>query len=39
VLGVPGKGKGRFQMKKGFEDPLPEGLLELFEGNKRLHAC
>ena len=31
-LRVPGKGKGRFRPKKGFEDPLPEELLVLFEG-------
>jgi hypothetical protein len=30
-LRVPGKGKGRFQVKKGFDAPLPEGVLRLFE--------
>jgi prevent-host-death family protein len=30
-LRVPGKGKGRFRMKKGFDDPLPEEVLRLFE--------
>jgi prevent-host-death family protein len=29
---VPGKGKGRFRLKKGFDEPLPEDLLSLFEG-------
>jgi prevent-host-death family protein len=31
ALRVPGKGKGRFKVKKGFDDPLPDDLLELFE--------
>jgi prevent-host-death family protein len=30
-LRVPGKGKGRFRVKKGFEAPLPEAVLRLFE--------
>ena len=30
-LRIPGKGKGRFRMKKGFDDPLPEDVLRLFE--------
>jgi prevent-host-death family protein len=30
-LRVPGKGKGRFRMKKGFDAPLPEDVLRLFE--------
>ena len=30
-LRKPGKGKGRFRMKKGFDEPLPEELLRLFE--------
>jgi prevent-host-death family protein len=30
-LRVPGKGKGRFKMKRGFDDPLPSAVLELFE--------
>jgi prevent-host-death family protein len=29
---VPGKGKGRFRLKKGFDEPLPEEVLALFEG-------
>ena len=28
----PGKGKGRFRLKKGFDEPLPEEVLALFEG-------
>jgi antitoxin (DNA-binding transcriptional repressor) of toxin-antitoxin stability system len=31
-LRVPGKGKGRFRMKKGFDEPLPDEVLALFEG-------
>jgi hypothetical protein len=31
-LRVPGKGKGRFRMKKGFDEPLSEDMLALFEG-------
>ncbi|HYD49424.1 MAG TPA: type II toxin-antitoxin system prevent-host-death family antitoxin [Terriglobales bacterium] len=27
-----GKGKGRLRLKKGFDDPLPEAVLLLFEG-------
>jgi prevent-host-death family protein len=30
-LRVPGKGKGRFKVKKGFDDPLPDEILALFE--------
>ncbi len=30
-LRVPGKGKRRFRAKKGFDDPLPDDLLTLFE--------
>jgi prevent-host-death family protein len=30
-LRVPGKGKGRFQITKGFEDPLPDEVIEGFE--------
>ena len=30
-LRVPGKGKGRFRVKKGFDAPLPDDLLRLFE--------
>ena len=29
---VPGKGKGRFRLKPGFDDPLPPEILALFEG-------
>jgi prevent-host-death family protein len=32
ALRIPGKGKNRFRMKKGFDDPLPEDMLRLFEG-------
>jgi antitoxin (DNA-binding transcriptional repressor) of toxin-antitoxin stability system len=32
---VPGKGKGRFRMKKGFDEPLPESVLALFEGSAK----
>jgi prevent-host-death family protein len=32
ALRVPGKGKGRFKLKKGFFDPLPPSVLALFEG-------
>jgi prevent-host-death family protein len=31
---VPGKGKGRFRTKKGFDDPLPDDLVALFEGSR-----
>ncbi len=31
-LRVPGKGKGRFKPKKGFDDALPEDVLAAFEG-------
>lgn len=31
ALRVPGKGKGRFKVKRGFDEPLPEDVLELFE--------
>lgn len=30
-LRVPGKGKGRFRVKKGFDAPLPDDVLRLFE--------
>lgn len=30
-LRVPGKGKGRFRVKRGFDAPLPDDVLELFE--------
>jgi prevent-host-death family protein len=32
ALRVPGKGKGRFRIERGFDDPLPDELLDLFEG-------
>ena len=31
-LRVPGKGKGRFRMLSGFDDPLPPEVLAWFEG-------
>ena len=31
-LRVPGKGKGRFKVRRGFDAPLPDDLLALFEG-------
>jgi prevent-host-death family protein len=34
-LRVPGKGKGRFQVAPGFDDPLPPELIDLFEGGRR----
>jgi prevent-host-death family protein len=33
-LRVPGKGKGRFRPKKGFDEPLPDSVLRLFEGTR-----
>jgi prevent-host-death family protein len=33
ALRVPGKGKGRFALGPGFDDPLPPDVLALFEGN------
>lgn len=35
TLRKPGKGKGRFRMKKDFDQPLPEDVLKLFEGKKK----
>jgi hypothetical protein len=32
---VPGKGKGRFVVKLGFDAPLPEDVSNLFEGRSR----
>jgi prevent-host-death family protein len=32
-LRVPGKGKGRFRTKKGFDEPLADEVLALFEGS------
>jgi prevent-host-death family protein len=34
ALRVPGKGKGRFRLKKGFDEPLPDELITLFEGGR-----
>jgi prevent-host-death family protein len=31
-LRVPGKGNGRFLPKRGFDDPLPDSVLTLFDG-------
>jgi len=31
TLRKPGKGKGRLQLKVGFDDPLPEEILRLFD--------
>ncbi len=31
-LRVPGKGKGRFRVRRGFDAPLPADILALFEG-------
>lgn len=33
ALRVPGKGKGRFRVLRGFDDPLPPELLAAFEGD------
>ena len=30
-LRVPGKGRGRFQVKPGFDSPLPDAVIDLFE--------
>jgi prevent-host-death family protein len=32
TLRVPGKGKGRFRLKKGFDEPLPDEVISVFEG-------
>lgn len=32
-LRVPGKGKGRFRVKRGFDGPLPDAILNGFEGD------
>lgn len=34
-LRVPGKGNGRFRMKRGFDQPLPPDVLALFYGPDR----
>lgn len=31
---IPGKGKGRLRIKKGFDDPLPDDVVALFEGSR-----
>ncbi len=31
---IPGKGKGRFRMGRGFMEPLPEAVLRSFEGKE-----
>jgi len=31
---VPGKGRGRLKLKRGFDAPLPDDVLALFEGRK-----
>jgi prevent-host-death family protein len=31
-LRIPGKGKGRFRVLRGFDAPLPADVLALFEG-------
>jgi hypothetical protein len=31
----PGKGKGRFKVAAGFDDPLPEEVIAAFEGIAR----
>jgi prevent-host-death family protein len=33
-LRVPGKGKGRWRVRKGFDAPLPDELLDGFEGRR-----
>lgn len=35
ALRTPGKGKGRFKMRRGFDSPLPDDVLEDFEGISR----
>jgi prevent-host-death family protein len=32
ALRVPGKGKGRFHMAPGFDDPLPPDVISSFDG-------
>jgi prevent-host-death family protein len=34
-LRVPGKGKGRFSPKRGFDDPLPDDVLRLFDRKQK----
>ena len=31
---VPGKGRGRLKMKRGFDAALPDAILALFEGRR-----
>jgi prevent-host-death family protein len=33
-LRVPGRGKGRWQVKKNFDTPLPDDLMDGFEGSQ-----
>jgi prevent-host-death family protein len=33
-LRVPGKGKGRFRVRRGFDSPLPRKVIALFEGGE-----
>lgn len=33
-LRVPGKGKGRFKVLRGFDAPLPDDVVSLFEGGR-----
>jgi prevent-host-death family protein len=35
ALRVPGKGKGRFRLKRGFDTPLDDDALALFDGGGR----
>ncbi len=35
ALRVPGKGKGRFKIGRGFDDPLPPDIIADFEGGRR----
>ncbi len=34
-LRVPGKGKGRFRVRRGFDAPLPADIGELFESDRK----
>jgi prevent-host-death family protein len=34
-LRTPGKGKGRFKMRRDFDAPLPDEVLDEFEGSSR----
>jgi len=35
ALRTPGKGKGRFKMRRDFDAPLPDDVLDAFEGISR----